>query len=116
MRPLPTPQPPAQGRGADRTEWVAARALRELEEHDDQPALLSRYERGEGLLVDAWFAMARPRRVQRRTLNGIEQQLHRAWPDAPSGLKRREIVDGLVRAAQRFRHAAGGPTNHTEEQ
>lgn len=101
------PPTPAQGAGASRAEtrreWVAERALRELQEHDDPAGLLDRYDRAEGALVDAWCRLSRPRKTRRATLGGSEEVSIRAWPDAPSGLKQREIADGLARAAQRWR-------------
>lgn len=111
----PSPQPPPASRAgasSDRAEWVADRALRELEDIADRggdvPGTLDRYERGEGTLVDAWVSMARPRRVSARHVDGsVVDALRRTWADAPDGLRRREICEGLSRAAARWR--ARGP-------
>lgn len=74
-----------------RAEWVRTRALAELVDMQqrgaDVSATLTRYERGETGLVDVYWSYTKGKPGRQ------------VWPDAPDGLRRRDIVAGLQRAA-----------------
>ena len=74
-----------------RAEWVRKRALDELldlqQRGADVAGALARYERGETGLVDVYWSYTKGKPGRQ------------VWPDAPDGLRRRDIVAGLQRAA-----------------
>lgn len=70
-----------------RARWTSDRALLELTTAADPWRTLARYDRGERALVQVW---------RRYIRTGV-------WPDAPDGLRAREIRAGLADAARRWR-------------
>lgn len=92
-----SPTPPAAGgdRWAEhavqdqvaRKRWASDRALADLASSSSPAAVVGRYERGEATLVAVW---------RRYVATGV-------WPDAPDGLRSREIRHGLRDAAARWR-------------
>ena len=89
----PTPDPLRGSGGVTnrRAEWVRERAIAELRDIEqrsgDVAATVRRYQLGEAGLVEVYWEWTRPKFGRPR------------WLDAPSGLRRRDIVAGLQRAA-----------------
>lgn len=96
----PSPQPrPAARAGSVRSSWVAEKATAELVDRQQAGRavddLLVAYETGAVWLVDNWVALARG--------TGHNGHRVRPWPDAPTGIRRRDITAGLAAAARNWR-------------
>lgn len=90
----PPPSPPPRAEGGDpRVAWVARRALGDLSTSSDPLSTLRRYDVGEHALVGVWVTWAR---------DGT-------WPDAPAGLRAREVRAGLREAAREWRCGRRAP-------
>lgn len=105
----PPPLPPASGghvRPDPKSRWVATQAehalAEDLDAGIDLAPVLERWAASDAAHVERWLALAKPRKA------GKGRKLPALLPGAPSGLRERDVAEGLRLAALAW-HADGRP-------
>jgi hypothetical protein len=114
--PAPNPRPSGPGALTEAAEWIANRAIRQLDaikaDGEDIETALERYEQAPADVIDNWREFMRG-----TTATGVDGRSRRKRPEQgiPEGIRRRDIVAGLQEGARRFRARARDRPHEDDE-